>query len=240
MGDGSSPYAVLGLQPGASRAAVDQAYRRLIKQHHPDRKGGDPVRASALNRAYAALKDGEGSSPLSLAVSRPARTRNGQRWWPALLFLAAVAAGAGAFAIRWVPPGTFGAVSSAVPPPSPPPPASQQLPHELQLDRRAVSSGVAEALRFAREGQWDEARAYCASCASDLERLRSLALVDHCVAFERTLQLLRPGVSRTATQQQLQVARALTQNRVLAQSRIDLARRSAEMLLFQKQSGAQR
>ena len=30
-----------GLEPGADPAAIERAYKRLIKQHHPDREGGD-------------------------------------------------------------------------------------------------------------------------------------------------------------------------------------------------------
>lgn len=56
MGADPSAYAVLGLEPGAELAAVEQAYRRLIKAHHPDRAGGDPQRAADLNRAYRELR----------------------------------------------------------------------------------------------------------------------------------------------------------------------------------------
>ena len=44
-----SAFAVLGLEPGADAAAIEQAYKRLIKQHHPDREGGD-VSASCRNQ----------------------------------------------------------------------------------------------------------------------------------------------------------------------------------------------
>jgi hypothetical protein len=51
-----SAYAALGLKPGADAAAIEQAYRRLIKQYHPDREGGDGARAAEINRAYRELK----------------------------------------------------------------------------------------------------------------------------------------------------------------------------------------
>ena len=50
-------YAVLGLQPGADRKAIDAAYKKLIKRHHPDREGGDVERAAEINRAYLELRD---------------------------------------------------------------------------------------------------------------------------------------------------------------------------------------
>jgi len=54
-GDGSA-YAALGLEPGADSAAIEQAYKRLIKEHHPDRDGGDGTRAAEINRAYRELR----------------------------------------------------------------------------------------------------------------------------------------------------------------------------------------
>src|SRR5256885_4115821 len=54
-GDGSS-YAALGLEPGADPAAIERAYKRLIKLYHPDRQGGDAKRASEINRAYRELR----------------------------------------------------------------------------------------------------------------------------------------------------------------------------------------
>ncbi len=46
----ASAYAVLELEPGADRAAIEEAYRRLIKRYHPDRSGGDAARAAEINR----------------------------------------------------------------------------------------------------------------------------------------------------------------------------------------------
>ncbi len=43
-------YAVLGLSPGASRAEILKAHRRLMKEHHPDHGGSDEM-AARLNAA---------------------------------------------------------------------------------------------------------------------------------------------------------------------------------------------
>ena len=56
MGGDASAYAALGLEPGADAASVDRAYRKLIKEHHPDREGGDGSRASEINRAYREIR----------------------------------------------------------------------------------------------------------------------------------------------------------------------------------------
>jgi DnaJ domain len=35
-------YGILGLTPGATLADVKKAYRKLARQHHPDRNNADP------------------------------------------------------------------------------------------------------------------------------------------------------------------------------------------------------
>jgi hypothetical protein len=57
-------YAMLQLQPGASLEQVKDAYRRLMRKHHPDRFANDPVglrRATEisqkLSRAYMELQN---------------------------------------------------------------------------------------------------------------------------------------------------------------------------------------
>jgi hypothetical protein len=56
MSGDASAYDSLGLEPGADAAAIERAYKRLIKEHHPDRDGGDAVRAAEINRAYRELR----------------------------------------------------------------------------------------------------------------------------------------------------------------------------------------
>ena len=36
----NAPYRVLGVDPAASQAEIDSAYRRLISQYHPDKVAG--------------------------------------------------------------------------------------------------------------------------------------------------------------------------------------------------------
>jgi molecular chaperone DnaJ len=53
-------YELLGVQRGADEAAIKAAYRRLAKEHHPDRKNGckeSEARFKAINEAYDVLKD---------------------------------------------------------------------------------------------------------------------------------------------------------------------------------------
>ena len=54
------PYEVLGVQRGASAAAIKSAYRKLAKKHHPDANKNDPksaARFSELNSANEIIGD---------------------------------------------------------------------------------------------------------------------------------------------------------------------------------------
>src|ERR1700688_3637424 len=56
------PYEVLGVQRGASAAAIKSAYRKLAKKHHPDANKNDPksaARFSELNSANEIIGDGD-------------------------------------------------------------------------------------------------------------------------------------------------------------------------------------
>ena len=52
----NDPYSVLEVSSHASAAEIKAAYRRLVKQHHPD-AGGDDQRMLALNAAWEVLGD---------------------------------------------------------------------------------------------------------------------------------------------------------------------------------------
>lgn len=60
----NNPYSVLGLTSDATDAEVDQAYRRLISQYHPDRMTGAApelrrqaeIKAREINGAYDRIK----------------------------------------------------------------------------------------------------------------------------------------------------------------------------------------
>lgn len=54
----NDPYRTLGVAPTDDLATIQAAYRRLMREHHPDRSGaGDDDRAQEINAAFALLKD---------------------------------------------------------------------------------------------------------------------------------------------------------------------------------------
>lgn len=50
-------YSILGVAKTASPDEIKSAYRKLAKQHHPDRTGGDDTQFKQINEAYDTLKD---------------------------------------------------------------------------------------------------------------------------------------------------------------------------------------
>src|SRR5436309_12252040 len=48
------PYGVLGVQRGASAAAIKSAYRKLAKKHHPDANKNDPKAAARFSEVNSA------------------------------------------------------------------------------------------------------------------------------------------------------------------------------------------
>src|SRR3954454_2040935 len=56
------PYQVLGVAPGASSEELHDAYRPLVKLHHPDRNGGSAEstrRFQDIQEAYETVRSGK-------------------------------------------------------------------------------------------------------------------------------------------------------------------------------------
>ena len=71
----NDPYSVLEVSSHASAAEIKAAYRRLVKQHHPD-AGGDDQQMLALNAAWEVLGDQERRRNFDRTrKSRPAASR---------------------------------------------------------------------------------------------------------------------------------------------------------------------
>lgn len=233
-----SPYAVLGLGPGADRSAVEAAYRRLIKLHHPDRVGGDPETAKDVIHAYRQLTRGTGKQPVEIQAP-PLPPPAGRPWgrWA----LAAVAAG-----LLWVAPWpaldqlTRADLLPATVPAGPPAeqPVSAGLQARVAPDSAAVEAGVSEAERLERHSG-DLVLLYSRSCATDLRRLPGDGLLDHCLAFDMAAAHGQAGrepwlggevmAARHAT-----AALKLLEDPVLAQARLHEIRKLVERRLVER------
>jgi hypothetical protein len=181
MSTDASAYAVLGLEPGADPQAIERAYKRLIKEHHPDREGGDARRAAEINRAYRELRSRGGPAALEfnnddgLDDDRPVRA--------AIAFLCA----AGLLAMLLV----LGPIRSIAPARSAGPAPAQGIeathpgdPMDQPLVIAAIDGAIREARRLASAS--DELALASASrdCHRRLRVKPSLAQLDRCAAFD--------------------------------------------------------
>lgn len=70
-----NPYEVLGVKQGASQEEIKAAYRKLVKQYHPDQYADNPLKDLAqeklteVNKAYEMLKNGGGNQSGSYSSS---------------------------------------------------------------------------------------------------------------------------------------------------------------------------
>ena len=53
----NDPYRILGVNKSSSPQDIKQAFKKLAKEHHPDRPGGDEAKFKQINEAYETLKD---------------------------------------------------------------------------------------------------------------------------------------------------------------------------------------
>ena len=65
----ASPRKTLGVPETATVAECAEAYRRLAKEHHPDR-GGDPARFQEIAEAWKAIRAGAPRSLVRTTVDR--------------------------------------------------------------------------------------------------------------------------------------------------------------------------
>lgn len=76
-------HELLRVRPDADASEIKRAYRRRMKQAHPD-LGGSEAEAVALARAYRALSD---QTPDGFEAYEPRRARRGERLLRLLLTL---------------------------------------------------------------------------------------------------------------------------------------------------------
>ena len=235
-----SALAVLGLDPGADSAAIEQAYKRLIKQHHPDRSGGDASRAAEITRAYRELRGGRApTDPLQFNEDRAAR-RNG-RHWPFAALVAGGAIGALAFVMGPSVPLTR-SVSAATP--------GLQFPHKAApspsdpinapLNVGVIDSSVRQALHLYRTRDEMALAGASNDCHRRLREAPGTELLDRCAAFDDAVIGLEdrdplrdegPFAPLAVTGRQWSAASALSDDYLAIDSRLDQIRLRVEQVL---------
>ena len=239
MGRRVSALSVLGLEPGADAIAIEQAYKRLIKQHHPDREGGDSTRAAEINRAYRELRGGKAANdPLQFNDSL-AGAGSHARWPIALL---AVVAAVGGFVLGTGPSGTvrlWGTrtrlqVHRSAAVPFAPDPIAGNL-HVADID-----AAVSDAVRLSRTK--DEVALANASrdCEHRFHANPGTKMLDRCAAFDDAVVGLEdrdplrdggPFAPLSVTGRQWSAASALSDDSLAIDSRLDQIRLRVELAL---------
>jgi hypothetical protein len=239
MAGRASAFAVLGLDPGADAAAVERAYKQLIKQHHPDREGGDPTRAAEINRAYRELRGGKAASdPLQFNEDSTGR-RKRARWPIALVVVAAAAAGfvfgvgPGATPKLWIAkaqlPIHHGAAAAAAPDPI-----------GGQLNDRAIDAAVRQAVQLYRTSDEMALAAASRDCQHRFRDRPGTLMLDRCAAFDDAVVGLEdrdplrdggPFAALAVTGRQWSAASALSDDSLAIDSRLDQIRLRVELAL---------
>lgn len=244
-----SAFAVLGLRPGAGRAEVDDAYRRLIKRYHPDRMGGDCVRAAEINRAYTIIRRESGqpirprrSVPVPVAPRRPPRGRRTG------LVLATLIVAAGAAAIAYdVQLGGFDRRAfageldwSRAYHPASSAAGSPLMSLEEPLDTLVIDNAIAAAVKFHALGDPAASAEYSRTCHTSLREQPSLAWFDSCVAFDEATVVLTdaelfagsgPFAASSVMARQFAAARNLSADMLAADLRLNQIRTRVELAL---------
>ena len=239
MAGRASALAVLGLDPGADAAAIERAYKKLIKQHHPDREGGDSKRAAEINRAYRELRGGKApDDPLQFNDDLAGR-RTRARWPLALL---AVVAAAGGFVLGTGPGGSLSLWSSrtqlkvrhAVAKPATPDPIGGQLHGD------AIDSAVRDAVQLYRTKDEFALSNASRDCERRFRDSPGTGMLDRCAAFDDAVVGLEdrdplrdggPFAPLAVTGRQWSAASELSDDSLAIDSRLDQIRLRVELTL---------
>jgi hypothetical protein len=194
----ASAYAILGLQPGADRAAVEQAYRELIKRYHPDRSGGDAARAAEINQAYFELRrqpQADLSRTRRYSASRRRRRRRrsasrrhrGPALWPVLLIAGAILAILERERLAAAVPRWAAAVGDLRPAPSAGRSravAADSAALDGPLDETAIARSIELAIRLVERGDEEALANRSRDCHRKLRADPDLEQLDRCAAFD--------------------------------------------------------
>lgn len=241
MAGDASAYAALGLQPGADGAAIEQAYKRLIKQHHPDREGGDGARAAEINRAYRDLRATRNiKDPLELNPAWPEEERRGRIWMLFALMLAvasvALLIATGPYAEEfedWLRGGRQPAAAAKAG-------SAAKEAMDEPLHTKLIDSEIARARELVRTKDEMELAAESTACHRALRAEPSVRQLDRCAAFDETVIELQdrdplrnrgPFAELTVTRRLWSGASALSGDYLAIDTRLDRVRLRVELAL---------
>lgn len=247
MGSDASAYRVLGLEPGADPAAVENAYRKLIKRHHPDRQGGDSGRAAEINRAYQQIRKAQ-RLPAVRRSGFPTVRRDSQRprrgagpWLGAALGAALAVLLVERSGLDLTPAGLGGSLpGSGSYEPAAPASRLSSDPSGQPLDSDAIDRSVLNAVRLANDGELERLAAQSRRCHAELRDDPSLSRLDQCVAFDEAVVVLMQASgledggrfsTSAVTGRQIGAARLFTDDYLVIESRLDRIRSRVEFNL---------
>jgi hypothetical protein len=241
MAGRASAFAVLGLEAGADSAAVEQAYRRLIKQHHPDRAGGDSSRAAEITKAYRELRGGRAAEdPLQfnddLAGRKPRRLTIAAMIAVAALAALALVLGRSAPLSRTtaaagtqLPMGHAGSGSISSP---------ETMDEELHVEE--IDGAVRDALQLFRTSDETALANASRDCQLRFRDNPGTAMLDRCAAFDDAVIGLQdrdplrdqgPFAPLAVTGRQWSAASTLSDDYLAIDGRLDRVRLRVEMEL---------
>lgn len=237
----ASAFAALGLEPDADNAAIEQAYRRLIKQHHPDREGGDAQRAAEINRAYREIRaERHLTDPLELNEDSPQEPRQGGGWLAFAMLLAAATVGLLASQTPLTPLADLAPAVGASRLAGGRTVSARDSLMDRPLNLAAIDGSVRDALRLSRTSDEMALATASRSCHHALRTSPSLARLDRCAAFDDAVVQLQdrdplrdqgPFSEIAVTGRVWSGATALSDDSVAIDGRLDRIRLRVELAL---------
>ena len=234
MGGEESAYDALGLEPGADSAAIERAYKRLIKRHHPDREGGDAKRAAEINRAYRELRGTKDALEFNEDLTLVARS--GSTWVGMALATAA------AIAMLMILIGPISRLTSVPRLPLGPVHAAARVPDAMDrpLAVAAIDGAVDDAVRLSRSSDEMALASTSRDCHHKLRLDPSLMQLDRCAAFDDAVVQLQdrdplrdqgPFSEIAVTGRLWSGAQALSDDNLAIDGRLDRIRLRVELAL---------
>ena len=239
MSGDRSAYELLGLEPGAGREAIEQAYRRLIKLYHPDREGGDPLRAAEITRAYRELRGHRTRGEELEFYEQPPAGSTSAGWQIIALSVAIVLL---SLAILAGGPfdGGFGPRSTGVPVKAQARVPAPDSPIEQPINLDALEATVAEVRQLFHSEDEIKLAQLSRDCHQGFRQSPDIDRFDRCVAFDDAVIILqdRDPLRDQGPFREVAVVRrhwsegmALTNDSWALDSRLDRIRLRVELLL---------